>query len=68
LNRSRYKSKMLRDEEPAAPAAPSRVIGTVNPYWLDQARKRQALSAKRREAYKRQAASGKQKKTLTLFK
>ena len=62
LNRSSYNSKMLRDEEPAAPAAPSRAIGTVHPYWLDQARKRQASSAKRREAYKRQAASNKQKK------
>tara|TARA_E500000178_G_scaffold330760_1_gene362946 strand:- start:1254 stop:1511 length:258 start_codon:yes stop_codon:yes gene_type:complete len=61
LNRSSYNSKMLRDEEPAAPAPRSRVIGTVNPYWLDQARKRQAASAKRREAYKRQAASKKWK-------
>tara|TARA_R110002012_G_scaffold70316_1_gene181218 strand:+ start:576 stop:746 length:171 start_codon:yes stop_codon:yes gene_type:complete len=53
---------MLRGESPAAPAARSRVIGTVNPYWLDQARKRQASSAKRREAYKRQAASSKQRR------
>ena len=62
MNRSGYNSKMLRGESPAAPAARSRVIGTVNPYWLDQARKRQASSAKRREAYKRQAASSKQRK------
>ena len=59
MNRSSYKSKMLRGESPAAPAA--RAIGTVHPYWLDQARKRQAASIKRREAYKRQAASNKQK-------
>lgn len=61
MNRSRYKSKLLRDEEPAAPAVRSGVRGTVNPYWLDQARKRQATSIKRREAYKRQAASKKWK-------
>ena len=61
MNRSTYKRKMLRDESPAAPAARHGVIGTVHPYWLQQ-----AASVKRQASRKkRQAASRKRKKTLT---
>ena len=54
-NTSKYNSKLLR-AEPAAPAARTGVIGTVNPYWLWKASspklqasriKRQAASRKR---------------------
>jgi hypothetical protein len=49
-----------RDEGPAAPAARARAIGTVNPYWIQQAEKRQASRLKRQAASrKRQAASDK---------
>jgi len=48
-NTSKYNSKLLRDEAPAAAAPRDGVIGTVNPYWLDRAAsyKRQAASRKR---------------------
>ena len=59
MNRSTYKSKMLRDESPAA--ARHGVIGTVHPYWLQQA----ASSKRQASRKKRQAASRKRKKTLT---
>ena len=39
-----------RDEGPAAPAARTRAIGTVNPYWLVQAEKRKRKSASRKLA------------------
>jgi hypothetical protein len=39
-----------RDEGPAAPAARARAIGTVNPYWLQQAEKRKRKSASRKLA------------------
>ena len=39
-----------RDEGPAAPAARTRAIGTVNPYWLQQAEKRKRKSASRKLA------------------
>ena len=52
MNRSRYKSKLLRAEELAARAP--RIIGTVNDYWVQRRKQREAASVKR------QAASGKQ--------
>ena len=66
MNRSTYKSKMLRDESPAAPAAlPSNrvmhVIGTVHPYWIQRRKQWEKAQAARQQARKR-------KKTLTLFK
>ena len=39
-----------RDKGPAAPAARTRAIGTVNPYWIQQAQKRKAASLKRQAA------------------
>ena len=45
---------------PGAPAARSGVIGTVNPYWVQR--------RKQREAARRKPASAQAKKTLTLFK
>jgi len=51
-NRSTYNSKMLR-AEPAASAARTGVIGTVNPYWLQQAEKRKQGTRRRQQAYKR---------------
>ena len=60
MNRSRYKSKLLRAEELAARAP--RIVGTVNDYWVQRRKQREAASVKR------QAASNKQKNTLTLFK
>ena len=58
LNRSRYKSKLLRAEELAARAP--RIVGTVNDYWVQR--------RKQREAARRKLASAQAKKTLTLFK
>ncbi len=40
---------MLR-AEPAAPAARSGVIGTVNPYWVEKRRRRLASKAARQQA------------------
>jgi hypothetical protein len=45
-----------RDEVPAAPAARARAIGTVNPYWIQQAEKRQASRLKRQAASRKQQA------------
>jgi len=56
-NKSTYKSKLLRAEELAAPAP--RIVGTVNDYWVQRRKQREATSIKR------QATS---KNTLTLFK
>ena len=57
-NRSTYNSKLLR-AEPAAPAARSGVIGTVNPYWLQQAAspKRQASRLKRQAASRKRSSA-----------
>ena len=52
MNRSTYKSKMLR-AGPGAPAAPSRVIGTVNDYWVQRRKQREAASAKRQATSKK---------------
>jgi hypothetical protein len=51
-NTSKYNSKLLRAEEPAAPAPRDGVIGIVNPYWVEKAasRKQQATSRKRKKA------------------
>ena len=49
-NRTGYNSRLLRDSGPAAPAARTRAIGTVNPYWIQQAQKRKAASLKRQAA------------------
>ena len=48
-NTSKYNSKLLR-AEPAAPAARTGVIGTVNDYWVwkAQARKRTSTQANKR--------------------
>jgi len=61
-NRSTYKSKLLRAEELAAPAA--RTIGTVHPYWIQRREQREKASRKRQATSRKQQA----KKTLTLFK
>jgi len=58
LNRSRYKSKLLRAEELAARAP--RIVGTVNDYWVQRRKQREAASVKRQATSK--------EKTLTLFK
>jgi len=58
VNRSTYKSKMLR-AGPGAPAERSEPFGHVNDYWIQRRKQREAASAKR------QATS---KETLTLFK
>jgi|TARA_Y100000287_G_scaffold182470_1_gene180082 hypothetical protein len=50
---------MLR-AQPAAPAARTGVIGTVNDYWVQRRKQREAASAKRQATSK--------EKTLTLFK
>jgi len=52
-NTSKYNSKLLRDEAPAAPAPRSGVIGTVNPYWLWQAEARKPSTARRAEGWKK---------------
>ena len=39
-----------RDEGPAAAAPRPRIIGTVNPYWLQQAEKRKRKNASRKLA------------------
>tara|TARA_B100001057_G_C22168918_1_gene688581 strand:- start:205 stop:387 length:183 start_codon:yes stop_codon:yes gene_type:complete len=51
-NHTKYNSRLLRASEPAAPAARNRTraIGTVNPYWIQQAQKRKAASLKRQAA------------------
>lgn len=49
-NHTKYNSRLLRASEPAAPAARTRAIGTVNPYWIQQAQKRKAASLKRQAA------------------
>jgi len=49
---------MLRAEELAARAP--RIVGTVNDYWVQR--------RKQREATRRKLASAQAKKTLTLFK
>ena len=61
MNRSTYNSKMLR-AGPGASAERSEPFGHVNDYWIQRRKQREAASAKR------QAASNKQKNTLTLFK
>ena len=38
-----------RDEVPAAPAARARAIGTVNPYWIQKKKIRDAAKAQRRK-------------------
>ena len=66
MNRSTYKSKMLRDESPAAPATlPSNrvmhVIGTVHGFWLDHAASEKRLeSTKKRQAASRKAQAARQ--------
>jgi len=47
---------------PGASAERSEPFGHVNDYWIQRRKQREAASAKR------QAASNKQKNTLTLFK
>ena len=54
MNRSSYNSKMLRGESPGAPAP--RIVGTVNDYWVQR--------RKQREAARRKLASAQAKKTL----
>ena len=49
-NHTKYNSRLLRASEPAAPAARTSAIGTVNPYWIQQAQKRKAASLKRQAA------------------
>ena len=44
LNRSRYKSKLLRAEELAARAP--RIVGTVNDYWVQRRKQREAARSK----------------------
>jgi len=58
-NRSTYNSKLLRGTGPAAPAARSEVIGTVNPYWLWLAAsdKRQASRIKRQAASRKRSSA-----------
>ena len=51
-NTSKYNSKLLR-ASPAAPAARTSVIGTVNDYWLWQAEERKPSTARRAAGYKR---------------
>ena len=46
-NRSTYKSKMLRAEELAARAP--RIVGTVNDYWVQRRKQREATRRKRGE-------------------
>jgi len=48
-NRSNY-ARQSRAIEPAAAAPRPRIIGTVNPYWLQQAEKRKRKSASRKLA------------------
>ena len=55
MNRSSYNSKMLRGESPGAPAP--RIVGTVNDYWVQRRKQREAARRKRTS-----------KNTLTLFK
>ncbi len=50
MNRSSYKSKLLRDESPAAPAA--RTIGTVHPYWVQRRKQREKAQARKRTSKK----------------
>ena len=64
-NRSTYKSKMLRAEELAARAP--RIVGTVNDYWVQRRKQREATSIKRQATSSKQQATSKEK-TLTLFK
>ena len=49
-NTSKYNSKMLRAEEPGAPAARAGVRGTVNPYWVEKRARRIASKAARQQA------------------
>ncbi len=51
-NTTKYNSKLLR-AQPAAPAARTSVIGTVNDYWLWQAEERKPSTARRAAGYKR---------------
>ena len=51
MNRSRYKSKLLRAEELAARAP--RIVGTVNDYWVQRRKQREAASAKRQATSKK---------------
>ena len=46
LNRSRYKSKLLRAEELAARAP--RIVGTVNDYWVQRRKQREKAQARKR--------------------
>jgi len=57
VNRSTYKSKMLR-AGPGAPAPRTGVIGVVHPYWVQKRKQREKAQARKRTS----------KKTLTLFK
>ena len=51
MNRSRYKSKLLRAEELAARAP--RIVGTVNDYWVQRRKQREAASIKRQATSKK---------------
>ncbi len=51
LNRSRYKSKLLRAEELAA--REPRIVGTVNDYWVQRRKQREAASIKRQATSKK---------------
>jgi hypothetical protein len=51
LNRSSYKSKLLRAEELAARAP--RIVGTVNDYWVQRRKQREAASIKRQATSKK---------------
>ena len=51
LNRSNYKSKLLRAEELAARAP--RIVGTVNDYWVQRRKQREAASIKRQATSKK---------------
>ncbi len=57
MNRSRYKSKLLRAEELAARAP--RIVGTVNDYWVQRRKQREAA---RRKPARRKPASAQAKK------
>jgi len=56
---------MLRAEELAARAP--RIVGTVNDYWVQRRKQREATSIKRQATSNKQQATSKEK-TLTLFK
>jgi len=56
-NHTKYNSRLLRASEPAAPAARARAIGTVNPYWIQQAEKRQASRLRRQAASRKPQAT-----------